>query len=343
LFISSGSSGDGEHRDIFFYFPHANDSTEFMFWAVENASRSPIVGLERYLEPTTCVEGGAHPTSLPRVLFVDPVEQVAGLFVVSDFLSKAEHDSILHELGVSTPISCGGASAEEGTKTNCDEQILSSKSSKRRRVEWESLANRKVAHFNRRFYYGTNGVGKEGDEDLLTNQELPEFYKMVRDRLVMHDSSVTLAEGSHPWPVPDDFVCDQLTVNHYEYHHCDVGASQKDRLVGGIARHVDAHSPFGDVIMSVSLASYTIMEFQRWEATAPAVNIYLPPRALLIMTGEARYSWTHCIAATRVDYVSDTIPPLFRGNRLSLTWRKGRDQEHRKAECICPALCDGVV
>lgn len=344
VFIGPGSSGDEERRDVYFYFPHTGESPEFLsLCAAASAPVTPVVGLKHFQRESAATHLGnsvVNRVTEPRQLTVDLIDQVPGLFIVPEFLSQVEHDAILHELGVDSQEHCNIPSTQTVSS-------MSSSSGKRRRVEWEPLANRKVAHFNRRFYYKTNGVGKEGDEDLLNNRELPSFYHIVRDRLCLRDTSVALAVDSHPWPVSFDFICDQLTVNYYEYDSgagVGGGAHHKERAAAsGIARHVDAHSSFDDVIMSVSLASYTMMEFQRWDATAPAVNIYLPPRALLIMTGEARYSWTHGIAATRVDYVSDTIPPLVRGNRLSLTWRKGRDKEHRKVDCICPHLCDGIV
>lgn len=333
LFFSEGSVGDGERRTVYFYFP-PSESPLFTSKAISNASRAThVFGFDQRGDEeggaTSQISSSTTSSEAKRLLAVCSVPHVPGLFTVPEFLTHEEHDAIISQLG-----------APPGTKLSESDATTPAspcpaESSTRQQVEWEALSNRKVAHFNRRFYYKGSLVGKEGED--LANRELPPFYAMVRDRLAMIDSSVALRGDSLPWPVQSDYVCDQLTVNFYEYQ-----GAQGERCVSGIARHVDTHSSFGDAIFSISLGSHTIMNFQRWDATAPAVGIYLPPRSLLIMSGEARYSWTHCISPTRVDVVSDMVPPLVRGNRWSLTWRKGRDDEHRKDGCICPALCDGV-
>jgi hypothetical protein len=59
----------------------------------------------------------------------------------------------------------------------------------------------------------------------------------------------------------------------------------------------DTHSAFEDGIASLSLGAPIVMEFQHPDGRK--VRLWLPPRSLLIMTGEARYQWTHVIALRR--------------------------------------------
>mmetsp|Transcript_36966 Transcript_36966/g.56627 ORF Transcript_36966/g.56627 Transcript_36966/m.56627 type:complete len:124 (+) Transcript_36966:888-1259(+) len=80
------------------------------------------------------------------------------------------------------------------------------------------------------------------------------------------------------------------------------------------------------------------------------LDVYLPPRALLLFTGEARYNWLHSIATRKVDkvFVNDRDPSLpdsdqvtklkFRKRRISLTFRKVKTN----GPCKCPwvKLCD---
>lgn len=193
----------------------------------------------------------------------------------------------------------------------------------------EYLSRRRVMHFNRRFIYGTNRVGAVGEGV----RPHPSFYDWMLRRLGNNDPSV---EISGPYPLSSvATTCDQLTVNYYSY---------AEKKCCGIAPHVDAHSSLGEYIAVVSLGSYTVMDFARWDSPKgqPPVGVFLAPRSLVVMSGEARYAWTHCIQEKRTDTLSERIPTQHRGDRVSLTWRRGRREEerHRLGDCMCPALCD---
>lgn len=276
-------------------------------------SRTPIVvpdpeALLEYIDSTSKDRASSSSCgSSSRVLKAIEVHEVPGAFVVSDFLSDSEHDSIYSDM-----------LGDEG----CGQ-----------RYDWEKLARRTVAHFSRRFYYGANRLGETFGDDLGKNT-VPKFFQCIKQRLVgiSTDCSVVFHNEGVGWPVASDFECDQLTVNCYRYD-----AS----TVSGIAHHVDAHTPFDDVIFAVSLGSHTVMEFKRWDQQESSVGLFLPPRSLLIMTGEARYCWTHSISEARVDYINEQTPPLVRGHRVSLTWRRGRAlNTHSRTTCPCPVLCD---
>jgi hypothetical protein len=238
----------------------------------------------------------------PRTCVSTGVPGVPGLYLVEDFLTPAEEAAIWKEL------------RED-----------------RRQLRLEYLSRRRVAHFNRRFIYGANRLTGEGEEV----NERPRFYEWMRGRLQNDDPAHAVRiVGDFPFQ-PGDYPCDQLTVNYYDYS--EMGAC-------GIATHVDAHNAFDDAVLIVSLGSYTVMDFARWDTPAEVaapIGVYLPPRSLAIMSGEARYGWTHCIAEKRTDTVSELLPTLTRGDRISLTWRRGRTRPHVKAECLFPALCDG--
>jgi len=90
----------------------------------------------------------------------------------------------------------------------------------------------------------------------------------------------------------------------------------------GLSPHIDTHSAFEDLIFSLSLAGPCIMEFRRYEdgdwrprvasSTDTTVEcpedgskcikraLYLPPRSLLLLSGEARYAWHHYIPHHKV-------------------------------------------
>ena len=71
----------------------------------------------------------------------------------------------------------------------------------------------------------------------------------------------------------------------------------------GIAPHVDLLRRFGDGIVGVSLGDGGVaMRFARVEPSrretgdGDAYEVWLPSRSVLVLTGEARYEWTHGIA-----------------------------------------------
>ncbi|ORC87649.1 oxidoreductase [Trypanosoma theileri] len=246
-----------------------------------------------------------------NMLSCKSITEVPGLFIVDDFITQDEHDAIWDELkGPTATI-----------------------------LEKENLSRRYVAHFNRRFYYGVNKLGNVGE----SVNENPHFYNWMRSRLRNEDSSYEI----HDYPsFTKSCTFDQLTVNFYDY---DSKTTTEGTVatVGppGIAPHVDAHSPFTDGIFIISLGSHTVMEFSRYdkppEATAP-IGVLLSPKSLILMTGEARYAWTHGIAEKRVDILADFLPPLHRGDRISLTWRCGNNEVHKREDCMCKEFCDGV-
>ncbi|MFN3170418.1 MAG: alpha-ketoglutarate-dependent dioxygenase AlkB [Hyphomicrobiales bacterium] len=98
---------------------------------------------------------------------------------------------------------------------------------------------------------------------------------------------------------------DQLIVNEY--------------MPGqGIAAHIDCVPCFGDTIVSVSLLSACEMRF-RDRKTGGQLAIGLAPRSALVLTGPARFGWTHQIPARKSDLIAGQRQK--RSRRLSLTFR----------------------
>ena len=99
------------------------------------------------------------------------------------------------------------------------------------------------------------------------------------------------------------FKADQAIVNEYESGQ-------------GISAHVDCVPCFGDMIASLSLGSGAMMQFTN---AGHKEEIYLEPRSLIILSGEALYKWTHAIPARKSDMVNGF--KLQRERRVSLTFR----------------------
>lgn len=90
----------------------------------------------------------------------------------------------------------------------------------------------------------------------------------------------------------------------------------------GIAAHVDSVK-FGPTIVGFSIGADSVMQFTNADQT---VDVFLPRRSVLVMTGESRYEWKHGISKT-VTYTHNgmriTKPSDYR--RVSLTYREVRN------------------
>ncbi|KAK8389723.1 hypothetical protein O3P69_009013 [Scylla paramamosain] len=135
---------------------------------------------------------------------------------------------------------------------------------------------------------------------------------------------------------------DQLTINRY--------------LPGqGIPPHVDTHSSFTDELLSLSLGGGVNMDFRYVGGSGsnsstiegsrdkpPHYVVYLPPRSLCVMTGPARYEWSHGICPRMTDVVASRnsvtgLQLLPRQERISFTFRKIR---HGECSCQNASVCD---
>lgn len=182
----------------------------------------------------------------------------------------------------------------------------------------KSLKHRRVKHFGYEFHYENNNVDKD--------KPLPEGLPDICDSFL----EKWLAEGyiKHK---PD-----QLTVNQYEPGQ-------------GIPAHIDTHSAFEGEIISLSLGSEVVMDFKHPDGVT--VQVMLPRRSLLVMTGESRYLWTHGITPRKFDTVqasehyksgiiTNDIGDLTlkkREIRTSFTFRKVK---HTPCTCSYSSVCD---
>ncbi|KAM3935290.1 tRNA (carboxymethyluridine(34)-5-O)-methyltransferase ALKBH8 [Leptodactylus fuscus] len=192
-------------------------------------------------------------------------------------------------------------------------------------IHWEtdnsnqkSLKHRRVKHYGYEFRYDNNNV----DKDKPLPGGLPEFCSFLLDRCL------------HQGLIKD--MPDQLTINQYEPGQ-------------GIPPHIDTHSAFEDEIVSLSLGSEIVMDFRHPDGAN--VPVMVPQRSLLVMSGEARYLWTHGITPRKFDVIqvsegqkvgtvsgnAEELTLSKRGTRTSFTFRKIR---HGSCQCAFPSVCD---
>ena len=151
---------------------------------------------------------------------------------------------------------------------------------------WSSELQRRVQHYGWRYDYKARRIDAS-----MRIGPLPEWAARLARRLV---SSRLLTE-----------LPDQVIVNEY------VGDQ-------GISRHVDVETSFADGIATISLLESWEMVFrERGDERGRKVTQRLDRRSAAIMTGDARYHWTHEIPKRKHE-----PGRVERRRRISLTFRK---------------------
>jgi alkylated DNA repair dioxygenase AlkB len=130
--------------------------------------------------------------------------------------------------------------------------------------------------------------------------------------------SVSQSDRLEDWPVWADDLAGRLYEDHFFQHKPDQVIINDYAPGQGISAHVDCEPCFGPVIASVSLLSACDMLFQH-RTSGHIVPVRLAPMSLLVLSGEARYNWTHAIPARKSDLVNGIRVP--RSRRMSLTFR----------------------
>lgn len=152
--------------------------------------------------------------------------------------------------------------------------------------EWNTDLRRRVQHYGYRYDYQARAITAESSLGAL-----PLWLDQWAQRLTMEGFFETRPG--------------QVIVNDYQPGQ-------------GIAPHIDCIPCFGRTIASLSLGSDCVMQFSNPE-TGDREEIILEERSLIILSGEARYGWTHGIPARKSDIVNGVRKG--RGRRISLTFR----------------------
>jgi alkylated DNA repair protein alkB family protein 8 len=168
-----------------------------------------------------------------------------------------------------------------------------------------------------------------------------------RTRRFNFDPTLTSSSTCHPH-------LNQLTVNEYNPGQ-------------GIGSHIDTETAFGDGILIITLNGGIVMEFRMAvdddnvsssSSSITASNddnnngiscmdssknkiqqkklLYLPPRSLMLLSGDARYKWEHMIVSRTTDTVDGTV--LARKMRLSLTLRTALSRPIQEGDRLMAAI-----
>lgn len=155
---------------------------------------------------------------------------------------------------------------------------------------WKSVTDsddsRKVQHYGYKYDYKTRNIFEK-------IEEIPNELKGLRVKLRMILNLLEIESGKF----------NQCIVNKYEQGQ-------------GIGAHIDVKQ-YGPVIGCFTLGNGAIMRFKNKEGGR--VDFYVQPNSLYIMSGDARYKWTHEMPATKTDLLDGK--KVKRGERISVTFR----------------------
>lgn len=164
---------------------------------------------------------------------------------------------------------------------------------------------------------------KDEEKTLLACIDQGEWRKDL-SRRVQHygwiynyrERSVKRSDYLGPLPKWVDFLLERFkTLNiETEYNQIIVNEYMPGQ---GIGAHIDQPQIFGDDIISVSLGSAVSMEFSQ---NKNKHELRLEPCSAIMLSGPARYKWTHCIPARKIDVVDKKV--ILRKRRVSLTFRR---------------------
>lgn len=151
---------------------------------------------------------------------------------------------------------------------------------------WLTDLKRRVQHYGYKYDYKARTV----TDDAYIGA-LPDWIEPIAKRL--QDQGIF------------EVAPDQAIVNEYEPGQ-------------GISAHVDCVPCFGSTIASLTLGSGSMMQFQSVKGDGKE-ELYLQERSLIVLSGAARYEWTHEIPGRKSDIINGF--KLERATRVSLTFR----------------------
>jgi len=165
---------------------------------------------------------------------------------------------------------------------------------------WEALAG--VIEKTRRFDFAASPAAEEVNSEQPLDEKLSNVCLNgdVGDPKGNSSDNHVSSETSYP-------DINQVTINEYTPGQ-------------GIGSHVDTLTAFEDGLLIITLNGGIVMEFRKVGTTNNVKKlVYLPPRSLILLSGDARYKWEHMIVSRSTDTVDGKVLP--RKLRVSLTLR----------------------
>jgi alkylated DNA repair protein alkB family protein 7 len=79
----------------------------------------------------------------------------------------------------------------------------------------------------------------------------------------------------------------------------------KYKKKGYIAPHVDSKDLSGDTVVVISFNSPVVVSFYSLKHPGLPYKLFVPPKSMYAMSGEARYDWAHAILKGETTYNSE--------------------------------------
>jgi alkylated DNA repair dioxygenase AlkB len=153
---------------------------------------------------------------------------------------------------------------------------------------WLNDLKRRVQHYGYKYDYRARKIDSSHYLGELPNWCRVIYKKMIDEKII-------------------DFIPDQAIINEYE-------------IGQGISSHIDCEPCFGDTIISLSLNSSCVINFEKYLNSKHKIGILVEPKMLLIMKKESRFNWFHGIPQRKSDKFNNEITK--RERRISITFRK---------------------
>jgi len=158
----------------------------------------------------------------------------------------------------------------------------------------QNNASRVVKHFGYKYGYVSYKINEPAPP-------MPPYIAALRDILTDKCKELKLFDNLKD----KDFVFNQCIVNNY--------------IAGqGISAHIDL-TKFGEIIGCFTLGSGAIMKFKNNSNKDETYDVYTTNCSLYIMSGDARYKWTHEMPFGKSDIVNGI--KIDRSRRVSVTFR----------------------
>lgn len=180
------------------------------------------------------------------------------------------------------------------------------------------------------FYYIENIIDSEYSNLLIKNIDKGNWKKITNSdnsRLVQHYGYIYDYNNRNIYNKTDDIplfmnnlitilnsFCDNNDIHRETFNQCIINNYKSGQ---GISKHIDSLS-YGSVIASYSLNSGCYINFEN-KYENKKESIYVKPNSLYILSGDARYKWTHEILGRKNDVINNIKIP--RDRRISVTFR----------------------
>lgn len=130
--------------------------------------------------------------------------------------------------------------------------------------------------------------------------KLPDWLHSIWETVISHDL-FPKHELKSSYDTPDNVL-----LNTYQ-------------IGDGCSSHVDDLHFWNDWVVGVSFGSGCFINFTNYSKITKTVKVWLPPRSVYVLTGDARYMWQHGIDYAKFDVVDEV--KIDRNVRYSLTFR----------------------